>query len=304
MAAGVAALDSDVQNAMIRFERVITDARDALSRVRMESLSPNLKTRVDEPFPEPFAVRVTGASEQPIAGVRLTVTYREARSGGRLTMRSASIQSDTSGVAVFSHPVPRAAGTFQLIVSLDLRAELEPLRSARSKAGDLVEGLEDVINGKRVTIDYIVESASASIATAVLIFEYDADGKRLSSYHAVSGLVSALTESGFNTTSLAGESSLRSIEEGNLLRTVAGGYDDYGRLAHGSVRVLDISESDGSTLMRVQGSVSVTDLESGRTVYSVNETKTVRFRGNSVDLAAGFTSVGEQLGQTLARELP
>ena len=313
MEAAAAALTVDIDNAEIRFERTINAARDELSRVRLETLandaSSDIRTVVNTPFAEPFSIRVTNSAGVPLSGVPLLVTYRIARQddrqGGRLTVRTASIATDEKGVARFDHPVPRLAGDREIIISLDLRDALEPLGSTKGKQADLVEALEDVLNGKRITIRYRIESLSASIPTVIYVAEVDINSVRVDSGSAARGVAGALTGAGFTITIAGTEPRLLSLRADELRDGIASDFaGSHDRILSGVATVLGVDESDGGFLVRVRGSVSVVDIATGREVYTANLQKTLRSRSREIDYPTVMSAIGEELGRILAAELP
>jgi hypothetical protein len=286
--AAAAALTSDVDNATVRFERSIGGAREALASVRVEAVSAPRSTTAGTAFDERFVVSVSGP-KGPLEAVPLLVTYRVSRGEGRLSVRTASVLTDSNGKIAFDHPIPTASGDRELIVSLDLTASLEALSSARDKARDLVDSVEDLVNARRVTFTYRIVSLSSSIPTAIFVTDLDIDGKMLPGGKAASAIAEKLTSAGF---------SVGIVEEAS--RAAAG----YERILSGSARIVSVGESDGSHLVKVDGSVTVTDRESGKTVYSSNVSRTVRSRSSAGSLDAAFTAAGEALGEALAAELP
>jgi hypothetical protein len=294
LAAAAAALTGDVDNALVRFERVVGATRESLNGVRLEKLSGFQSTIVGTPFAEPFVVLVTGDNGKPLENAPVLITYRISLGDGRLSVRTESAITDRQGYIRFEHPIPRSSGERELIISLDLRAALEPLGSARDKARDLVDSVEDVVNTKRVTFRYRIQSESAAVPTAIMIAEIGEDGAALESSRAAVEIASVLTTGGFDITVFA--------NTGSDGRAVIG--PRFERKIDGIARILGLQESDGSMLVRVEASLTVTELSSGRTIYATSATRTVRSRDRAGSEEAAFTAIGNVLGEILAAELP
>ncbi len=299
LAAAAAALDSDIDNAMVRFERVIAGAREAASMVRIEKRTAYQVTTVGRPFREPFVVAVSRVADgRPLAQVPLRVTYRAARSGGRLAVRTAGLTTESDGTAAFEHPVPRIAGERELIVSLDVSGLLDPLGAARGKAFDLVASVESVVNARRVAFAYRVVAESASIPTAVAVADFDENGVAGDSNRAGEALAGELSKAGYEVAVVPAdpEETVESLEKRLGER--------YRRVVTGGARVIGIEESDGGYLARVESTVSVIDLETGSTVGVANATKTIRARSREGISEAAFSAIGAAIGAKLAAELP
>ena len=106
--AAAAAAKSDIDNAKIKFERNINQAKAALDRISLVKLNDNLKTAAGKGFAEPFRVKVvTGsmASDPGVPDASLAATYVEIRSGSK-QVRTVPVKAGGDGVA--SVHVPRA----------------------------------------------------------------------------------------------------------------------------------------------------------------------------------------------------
>lgn len=107
--AAVAASGADIDNAEIKMERNVNEARTALSEIHFVDTGTGLvKGLVGQPFATPFAVRLEageGDATQGVPGAALKVSYQR-RQGGRLLSKTESAVTGADGVLNFTPPPP------------------------------------------------------------------------------------------------------------------------------------------------------------------------------------------------------
>jgi hypothetical protein len=105
--AAVAASGSDIDNAEIKMERNVNNARTALAKLRFERSSNEVvKAFVGQSFPQPFTVRVVsgeGSGAPGVPAASLLVSYSR-KQGTRLVSKTESAMTDQAGLLSFSPP--------------------------------------------------------------------------------------------------------------------------------------------------------------------------------------------------------
>ena len=302
--AALAAANSDIENADLKFERNITKARESIDRLSIEKVSAPASTYVDEAFKEDFRVRLF-SDGNPAEGLPVTVSYKELRENGRKTIRTHTVLTDSEGLAVFEPPVPEWVGSEKITFFLDMRAVTEPLEEVSFKLLQYVDGLEQAVNAKRVTFDFNVLSKAVEIPTCVMVMDVDRSGNPLNKSDTAAGILTELTDAGFDVFLLPVDYRMTAVSDTELIAIV---YEQYGniydRLIFGTAEISSFEESGSSVIVKVTGKVKAVELESGRILFSASEQKRARGGNNSATISAAFTSLGRMYGEKLVSDLP
>ncbi len=307
--AAAAAAGSNIDNADIKFERNINNAKSVVEKIILKKLNDNISGAVREPFGETFDLRVyaaEGGKETPIEGANIRVSYKIIRSNGRTGVQSVNRETNADGILSFEHPVPEIVGTETVTMALDLSSYIEPLEDVSRSYRSAVEGLTDLINEKRVNFQYTAISRAKEISTGIVVLDTDIAGNPTGNSNTASGILESLSQADFsirtlnyNAENLAGLSDPQLIAE---IKKQFGGQID--RLIFGVVSLDKFDESDGSYLVRVSGTVKVADLSSGRILYTKSSFKNSRGSSSKAVISSAFKSLGIQLGEEMARNLP
>jgi len=305
--AAQAAASSELENAEIRAERNLNEARRLVSAMQLVKRNDNLAATVRDPFDEAFELEVV-AGGAGVPGARVRVTYQEARADGRPGMRTRAATSDDNGRVRFMHPVPRTVGSGTVTMVLDLDPYLVPLRELEHAFQPQIDGLRRTAVRSQATFRYEVASAAHTVPTGIMVLDRDRAGNPVATgatggTHA--GILEALRRAEFAVRSLAiDELHLAGGDHSEALRVVREQYSGaVERLVLGEARIEEFTESDG-VIVRVSGSITVLDVESGAVLHSSSAAQ--RSRANSAEgaVAAAFRSLGERFGEELASTLP
>lgn len=306
--AALAAVSSSVDNAAIKFERNMNKVKEALSRIRLIGLNDNITGTLNGDLEEPFNLKVTGgadASASGLEGVDIRVSYKVLRRNGRLSPTSEYFRTDGAGMVAFSRPPAAFVGEEILTMSLDMRSVLEPLAELPDPFYAQVEGLEQIINQKRVNFRYEILSNAKEIPTAVLLVDRDRGGNPLGRSDTASGLLEILTEEGFLVYLLENQPQYASLSEAELLNRLTSEWGGrYERLIFGFAGIDSFEESDGAAMVQVSGEAKAVDLASGAVLYSANGRSRARGSSQTGTISAAFKNLGKNLGEEMINNLP
>jgi len=307
--AAIAAATSKVENADIKFERNINNAKRVVSRIGLVPLTKEVSGMIGEPLPASFRVKIVDGqaeSDPPVAGAEVQVSYKEARSLGRPTVRTVALKSGEDGIVEFKHPVPTFVGKESVVMVLDLSSYLTPLENVPRQYRSLVNSLEDLVLSKRVDLPYTVVSRAKNIPTGVVVLDLDAAGNPTGSSRTMAGVLEGLTEEGFKAVSISLDPvALKGKGDSDIIRAIASQFgDQIDRIVFGSVAIDEFIENRGQFQVRVTGTLKAAELKTGQVLYTKRMLK--RSIGSNAEAAIGaaFRNLGLDFGKDLARNLP
>ncbi len=306
--AASAAATSRVDNADIKLERNINKAKQAIDKINLIPLNNNLTTNVGELFTESFDGKlVSGSSKDApgVTGANIRVVYKEMQRNGRMGIESTVIQTDGSGMVSFKRPAPKFVGKEQITMLLDFGSYMEALEDAPDQFQQYVEGLEELINGKRVDFQYTVVSRAKEISTGIVMVDVDRAGNQRNYSDSQAGLLETLTEAGFRVRPLTVDFRLQDTSDDQIIARIRAAYGgQIQRVIFGVASISEFQESDGNFIVKVSGSVKAADLGTGDILYTTNSFK--RSMGNNTQsaLSAAFKGLGRELGQAMTSGLP
>ena len=306
--AALAAVSSEVDNAAIKFERNLNNAKEALSRIRLLSLNDNITGVLGGELEEPFRMKVTGGagkSAPGLEGVDIRVSYKVIRRNNRLSSTSETFRTDGEGMIVFWRPPANFVGEEVLSMALDMRRILDPLSELSDPFYAQVGGLEQVINQKRVNFRYEITSLAKEIPTAVLLVDQDRGGNPLERSDTASGLLEILTGEDFAVYLLDNSPQYASLSEAELLGRLASEWEArYERIILGFAGIDSFDETDDYVIVQVSGEAKAVDLATGAVIYTANGQSRARSKSPSGTVSAAFKNLGKNLGEELINNLP
>jgi hypothetical protein len=306
IAAAAAAIDSEVENAAIKFERNINNAKNVIQKLELVKGEDNLSTLVNQPFEQPFEVTVTAPNGTGVAGVQILVSHKILRSNGRMGIRQDSGVTDETGTFGFTHPAPEFVGEDTVTMALDLSAELQTLSDVDRSQRTIVSSLEDVVLRKRVTFQYSVFSRAKDTPTGIVFLDTDIAGNPITPSDATaSGLLQELSEAGFQVKTLAYDPTLLlDHSDAEIIQMLSANFeDDVERVIYGVASIESFDESDGF-LVKVSGSVRALDLRTGEVLYASSTFRNSRGSTSAGAIASAFRNLGARFGEEMARSLP
>lgn len=303
--AASAASGASIENAAIKFERNINNARETVALIKLEKLNDRLQTSPGAAFKEPFKARISSGGTA-IAQAPIIVGYQSRLPNGRMTTKTARTLSGPDGLIAFNHPSPDFVGKAALTMRLDLSAEMEALYEVGDKYLSLVAGLEDAIADKRISFEYTVLSQAKNIPTAVFIVDTDLTGN-MSVGTTGSALLQTLSANGFKVSvapmaidQIAGKDDSAILNAAQ--KTLAGRAE---RFAYGVSRIVSVKDDKTQKIVSVSVEVKVVELKSGSILYSA--VKQVPGLGSTEREAmeAARRQLGQKtIGEDLAASLP
>jgi len=306
--AAAASFKSDLENAEIKFERNLNQAKDALRRIGLVKLNDNPQGFVGQELPEPFRLKIvagSSAGDPGISGAAVQVVYKEVNSSGRESVRARQIKSDSDGVAAFVYPVLEFVGKGQVTMSLNLSEALEVLEDVPDRLYPQVEALEQLAIAKRVTFGFESVSRAARIPMGVAVFDLDASGNPIALTETSAGLLDKLGKAEFTVIPLpvavggiAGRPDAQIVDF--LNRNFAGQVQ---RAVFGTAQISDHSQDGDYVIIQVTGTVKVAELATGRILLTVNKSKRAQGTNTASALAAAFKRLGEDIGDDVVNKL-
>jgi len=281
--AAAAALNPEVDNRDIKFERNLTKARALVPKLSLTPVGGAQKTLVGQPFAKTFDVLVTqgtGPSAVPQAGVPLRFAIK-VKKNNRTTVVGFSVKTDDQGLARFSFPAPDAVIKDSIQVSLDLAASFEPFLSASSRQQSLVSGVEDLVSAARLALPYQVESAGKTVPLELNVTALGKNQGPWAGNEAAVALKDALVRAGFK------------VAKTTPPRLV---------LAH--AEVLETVENDGLVTCRVQGTVKVVLRSDETSLLSQPVLALGSGKDEKAATVAAFSQWGVQAATLLINGLP
>jgi hypothetical protein len=305
IAAAVAALGSDIDNADVKFKRNVDKAMGEVERLSLVKLNDNLSTLAGSPFDEPFRMKVVAgatADDPGVPGATVRVAYQVMRGTSR-RFASTEARTNDQGIVEFDHPIPDFVGEGAVTMSLDLTTYTDGLFDAPRAYRDQIDSLEELIVSKKAAFALTVASAAGSVPTALLILDYDRDGNLLGTVETSSAVSSRL--SGFELRSLNLSASDIAGKSNNELYVLvnerfAGQFE---RLILGSARVVSTNDRGSRVMATAVGDIQVYDLTTGRIMLSDSRQKGGLGRSDSDASIQALREVGKDLGTTIRNGL-
>ncbi len=304
--AAVAASGAEIDNADIKMERNVNEARTALSKIHFVDTGASLvKALVAQPFATPFTVRLVageGASAQGVPGAALKVSYQR-RQGTRLLSRTESAVTGADGGLSFLPPPPDFVGKAKLTVRLDLQSSIDLLDQLPSQFGAYRDSLEQDIGAKYIEIPYEVSSNARNVSMGIAFVDADSSGALLPGGTTQTGLLEALTRQQFKVRGADLSPALvLSMDDAAIQAAAAGKFQ---RLAYGVARVASVSQDGSTFIATVRGALKVVDLSNGAVLYSAEKVGTGLGSDKTSAVQAAFTQLGRKaLGDDLLSTLP
>ena len=306
--AAAAASKSELENAELKFERNMNQAREAVRRIGLVKLNDNLKVYVGQDFPAGFLLKVVagaGPADPGIAGAPLRVSYKEVKASGKASTRSQLVKSGESGEVSFLPPAPEFVGAETLTMALDLGEALEALQEVPDRLYAQVEAMEELARTKSVRFGYESLSLAGTIPTGIAVFDLDATGNPLSLTETSSGLLGELGRAGFKVVALPVEApAVAGRPDAKVIAALASGYQgQVERAIFGTARIADTVQEGQTIIIQVSGSVKVVELATGKVLLAVNKSKRAQGSNVAAALSTAFKKLGEDLGQAIANQL-
>jgi len=305
--AAAAAFKSDLENADIKFERNLNQAREALRRIGLVKLSDNLKVAVGQEFKPGFQLKVVAgaaAGDPGLADAAVRVSFKEVKASGKSSTRSQRVKTDGAGRIEFSPPPPEFVGKETLTMALDLDEALEGLLDVPERLYGQVQALEELARTKSVRFAYESLSLAGTIPTGIAVFDLDATGSPIALSETSSGLLGELGKAGYKVVSLpVAAASVAGRQDSQVISSLAGFQGQVERVIFGTARITDTVQEGGTIIIQVAGTVKVVELATGKVLLTVNKTKRAQGTNASSALATAFKKLGEDFGQAIANQL-
>lgn len=299
--AAAAAGGADIDNADVKLERNVNNARSALASLRFERPAGQpYQALVGRPFPQPFSLRLVageGAGAPGVPGAALQVSYQR-RQGSRLVSKTESAVTDPSGALSFTPPPPDFVGKAKLTVRLDFQSSLELLDRIPAKFEAYRDSLADELKSKYAELPYEVSSNARNVPTGIALADQDETGAAAGS-QTQAGLLDALAKERFVVKGLAVPAgSLAAMDDAAALGAAkAAGLQ---RVAFGFAKIDSIRKDGANYIASAKAQVKVLEVATGLVLYSAEKGAT----GFGADEAAARRSAFRELGaSSLGKDL-
>jgi hypothetical protein len=306
--AAVAASGSDIDNADIKMERNINNARTALSKLRFDaSASADFKGLVGKGFARPFAAKLVtgeGSAAPGVPGAVVLLSYQR-KSGTRIVSKTESVMTDASGLISFALPPPDFVGKAKLGLKLDFQSTLDLLDKLPEKNAALRDSLAEELRAKFVDLPYEVVSSARGASMAVAILDLDENGTAVAGAKAQAGLVEALLREKLNVKAIAVANSALAAMDEAAVTAAAQGAGKYDRVAFGTASIESVRKDGSNYLAEGKAAVKVLDIASGRVLYSAERGATGLGSDEKSARAAAYRELGlNAIGKDLLASLP
>ncbi len=307
--AAAAAASSDIDNAGVKFERNINNARNALSNINLFRLNNNIQGFVESPLDSGFELRITSgnsADAEGLGGIPVRASYKSLNSRGRMVIAREDLISDEAGNVVFIRPVPHFVGDEKITMTINLKDAMEPLEDVSNELYSHVEGLEQLIMSRKVVFDYKIISIAKEVSTGIVIIDVDNNGAPTGKTETASGLFEVLSGEGFDTGQIGNAVNINGLDNDAVLNAVREAYGSrFRRVIFGVVGISDFTDGDDRYTVKVSGNILAADLETGRILYSSgNKFKSAMGSNFNSAMSAAFKQFGKVIGEDLANSLP
>lgn len=308
--AAVAASGADIDNADIKLERNVNNARRVLQRLRFVTSGPAPTANLGKPFSGPFSARLVygeNDSGPGIPGAEAYVTYQVRQTSGRLTGKTERAVSDSRGVFAFTPPPPNFVGRAKLVMRLNLDSSLSLLDKFPVRFDAYRSALEDELRGRTAEFEYTVASIAKDVATGIALVDLDETGAAIASSQAQAGLLEALIRERFKAQAAPLDAGLLAGgDDAAILAAAQRAYRSrFGRIVAGVARIESVRKDGSSFLVSVRATVKCWDLATGDILYSADKAYTGVGSDEAAARRASLLQLGrDSLGRDLMANLP
>jgi hypothetical protein len=304
--AAVAASGADIDNADIKLERNVNNARSALAKLRFDaSASAGYKGLVGKAFPAPFAAKlvVGEGSEAPgVPGAVVLLSYQR-KSGTRIVSKTESVMTDASGSIGFDPPPPDFVGKAKFGLRLDFQSTIDLLDKLPEQKAALRDSLVEELRAKYVEVPYEVGSEASGVPMAVAIVDLDENGAPVAGSKAQAGLLEALLREKFSAKGLSvPPEALASMDAAAVAAAAKAGA--FERVAFGQASVESVRKDGTNYLAEGKAVVEVLEVASGRILYQAERGATGLGSDEKSARAAAYRELGRNaIGKDLLSNL-
>ncbi len=304
----VAASGSDIDNADIKLERNVNNARNALSKLRFDTMGvAGYKALVSQPFAQPFRVKLVageGDAAPGVPGAALLVSYQR-KQGTRLVSKTDTAMTDQTGLMSYTPPPPDFVGKAKLLVRLDFQSASDLLDRLPAKYEAFRTSLSDEFRSKYVEIGYEISSNAKNVSMAVAIVDLDENGAAVPGGVVQSSLLEALIKQKFIVRGLPFDQSLLAkMDDAAILAALPSG-GSFARFAYGAARMDNVRSEGGTFIATAKASVKVVETATGTVLYSSEKASTGLGPDEQSARRAAYRDLGlNALGKDLLASLP
>lgn len=228
----------------------------ALDAVRFTAVSIPTDTVVGRAFSRSFSIKASAkreGSEITIAGLPCTVTFPQYAADGSVTRGTAEVETNDSGIASFTAPVPPRSG----VSSVQISATILFLDKVLS------ESVSRHIKDGSFSVSFVhgVETAEKSVPTTISILDFDKNGKPILSYNfSATQLLRPLVQKGFSRIGMADFP--KQLSSGDEEKLLAAAHAQFGsavqRFIYGTTSIVSLAQGeDGTWSCTVEADISV-----------------------------------------------
>ncbi|HUX37089.1 MAG TPA: hypothetical protein VMV44_04235 [Rectinemataceae bacterium] len=306
ISAAVAASGSGIDNADIKLRRNLDKALSTVATLQVSIVPPSGKALVGLPWPGAFTIRVSnGGTGSAVAGAALLLSYPR-KQGSRIVQRRVSATTDSMGSASFTPPPPDFVGKGRFAASVDFSLWSNQLDSLPPAMADSAASLREAFASASAEVGVEVQSQAATIPIGVALVDEGSDGKLLDQNTAAAALVDALSQAGFQVSSLSLDAALVAKGDDGALRQAAAALGSSAqRLVYGEARLLSSRDDGDMWMASVRISAKAVEIAGGRLLWSGEREASGVGSDEAAAIRAAFRAAGASaLGKDLISSLP
>ncbi|MCX7023588.1 MAG: hypothetical protein NT080_03090 [Spirochaetes bacterium] len=301
--AAVAASGSDIENAEIKMERNVNNARRVIQKIRFVKATNPPIPQLNQDFSAPFSAKlVYGESDSSpgVPGVEIVVQYPK-KQGPRVGTKTDRAVSDPEGMVKYTPPAPDSVGKMKVTMRVNLDSSLDLLARFPPKYVAYREALETELKGRIITFEYLVGSVANTVPMAIAIVDLDKDGA-VTGTVAQGGLIETLVKGKYRVQmATLDEKLVISLDDRAVLAAAKAALAGKAvRLVYGVVRIEAVTREGTTFMASAKATIRVLDLETGTPLYFAEK----NFSAIGDDDAAARRNVLAAIGrETIARDL-
>ncbi|MBN2651589.1 MAG: hypothetical protein JXR63_04335 [Spirochaetales bacterium] len=259
-----------------------------------------------------FEIRLNATNKPTFSGIAnivdlpIVVSFQVAGgAAGERVGKSLLIRSNSEGKFQFAVESVNDKGAYTLSFRPDLRGLYPVANTADETITDYANRLKVLGESKVLNASYNVFSNASTAKTAILIYDLDRAGNRLTAHETANGLEMFLQQKGFNVDVVTLDNDLSRVSEAEFIRVVKEKFaTTYDRIVIGVSSLDEFSDDQSQISLVVKGYVLVYDFKTDEIIYRKEEKTNSRGNDLNATVMLGYRGLGRIYGQDFLISLP
>ncbi len=302
-AAGAASIDID--NKEIKVQRNLNKALNALIPLRIVPVSAPAQAGLNQELAEPFVVKLVNGENAGSPGapaVRLDASYQRKQASGRLSSKTESVVTDSSGQASFKPPAYDYVGSTKVSFKVDGSALRDSLDRIPAAFSEQVEAIARELSGKEAEFTLTVGSDARATPLHIAIVDLDESGA-VAGNAAQRAVLDSLIKEKFKAQAVALDA--QALKAGDAQTLLAGAKAASAqRLVYGTAAVSGVKKDGGAYVATCKIILSVLDIASGGVIASSEKSANAIGSTEADARAASWKAAGAAAVKDLMGKLP